>query len=444
MIMRLLLFLMALTFTTNCGSNLKTIDSSSYLSNPVNLEFLSGPNVMNISINGSTCGNVLNSSSLNLTPTLNSLCASVTICDTNASNCQKISGLRIDTVHAGLRIFKSAINSSTLTALTPVQVSSKNLAILENLSSTDILWGSIYQAKITLGGQTTPNLTTLQIIDNGTLSTGSDQSAAGSSLLTTLNSITSPASNFTLITAPNDTYTYNGILGIGPEQYRCINNASCLTDTNNNRYFACETTNHTCTSTTATYAQQLINPIMALSENNNGAIISLPSTAPGGSSSKNGYLILGIDTQSNNTSTGMTAFSCSNYYSELTTSLQGTIFSSSRFQTLNNQNLIASNIPASPNSPNYYMPYSVQTLKGSILGTNSHLDFQIYIGNSLIIATNYQNYATLSVFSEFAMYNNKSTGYDAIYGLPFFLGRNVFIGFENSRSNLGSGKYYAF
>jgi hypothetical protein len=444
------LFLILLFFTTSCESSLKTIDSSNYLLNPTTLAFLFGSNIMDISINGTNCGPVYDSSNQILTPNLNSLCASVTICDSNSSHCQTIPGLRIDTVHAGLRIFKSAINNSTLNALTPViqgtSPNELNLATFQVLQESYVLWGSIYEANITLGGETTPTPTTLQIIDNGTLSTGSDQSSASSALLTTLNNTTNPASNFTLITAPTGTYAANGILGIGPEQYycNCYAGSNCI-NANNNQYFACSTTTYACNSTATPLNQQLKNPITALSQNNNGAILSLPSVPAGGSSSKNGYLILGIDTQSNNASTGMTVFPCTNDRSEFKTTLQGNTFQYSLFQTLSNYNYIGSNLSiASSSSPQYYTPSSVQTLRGSILGTTNYLDFQLYIGNSLTINNYYQTSRALCVFSEFAAYNNNNSGYNTLYGLPFFLGRNVFIGFESASSNLGSGRYYAF
>jgi len=235
-------------------------------------------------------------------------------------------------------------------------------------------------------------------------------------------------------------------LGIGPEQYYCNSYAgsNCI-NTNNNQYFACSTTTYAFNSTATPLNQPLKNPITALSQNNNGAILSLPSVPAGGSSSKNGYLILGIDTQSNNASTGMTVFPCTNDHSEFKTTLQGNTFQYSLFQTLSNYNCVESNLPiASSSNPQYYTPSSVQTLRGSILGTTNHLDFQLYIGNSLTISNYYQTSRALCVFSEFAAYNNNNSGYNTLYGLPFFLGRNVFIGFESASSNLGSGRYYAF
>jgi len=141
----------------------------------------------------------------------------------------------------------------------------------------------------------------------------------------------------------------------------------------------------------------------------------------------------------------MTVFPCTNDHSEFKTTLQGNTFQYSLFQTLSNYNCVESNLPiASSSNPQYYTPSSVQTLRGSILGTTNHLDFQLYIGNSLTISNYYQTSRALCVFSEFAAYNNNNSGYNTLYGLPFFLGRNVFIGFESASSNLGSGRYYAF
>ena len=62
-----------------------------------------------------------------------------------------------------------------------------------------------------------------------------------------------------------------------------------------------------------------------------------------------------------------------------------------------------------------------------------------YVDNaSTILNTN----ANWSVFPTLAGPSGDPTSFD--WGLPFFFGRNVFIGFEGRTSSLGSGAYFAF
>jgi len=441
-------FLILLTLITSCSSEIKTIDSSSFLSNSNTLETLSGENFLNISISGYTCSGIKDSTNTAITPGINAACATITLCDTSGTNCQSISGLRIDTVTAGIHIFKKSIDTTHLTAISQPD-SGPPLAtyfLLSPSSPLDVAWGNVYQAKMKVG-TTLTNSINVNIIDDGTTSLGSGQS---SHISTTLqNDLTMTTVN--VISNPTQNYPFNGILGIGPSEYYCGSNCTSTDKTKNSLYYyTCDSVAHTCTFASPALPKQLNNPIRALSKNNNGVIVKLPSVAPGGAPPVTGYLIFGIDSEKNNASTGKTAFPISATDKIITTSVENTLLPKSRFNLLNPMNTLSitqANLPQTVGTDGitYYSPLNVQTLRGSAIKTSGHLDFQIFIGNSYAIANQYTVYTANPVFSEFTSFTTfDKNSIQAVYGVPFFLGRDFFIGFENQVSNLGTGPYYAF
>jgi hypothetical protein len=89
---------------------------------------------------------------------------------------------------------------------------------------------------------------------------------------------------------------FNGILGVGLFAQDCGN--GCVTKANNMTYYGCNTTD--CVGIKVPLAQQVTNPVTALPTDNNGVIIDLPTVNLGGEPNANGYVILGIGTQTNN------------------------------------------------------------------------------------------------------------------------------------------------
>ena len=169
---------------------------------------------------------------------------------------------------------------------------------------------------------------------------------------------------------------------------------------------------------------------------NNGVIVSLPTVSSAGASSATGYLILGIDTQSNNASSGVTAYGVSSGY--LTTTFNGVL--NGFLDTGSNGFFFAdSAIPTSKTSSGFYAPSCTLSLAATNTGTanpqnTGTVDFQIANADSLFTGSN-------NVFFNLGGPTPDST-FD--WGLPFFLGRNVFIGIQGTSSSLGAGPYWAY
>jgi hypothetical protein len=223
-------------------------------------------------------------------------------------------------------------------------------------------------------------------------------------------------------------------LGVGLFAQDC--GSGCTNGANNGIYYSCSGSN--CTGTAVALASQVQNPVGLLPQDNNGVILQLPSVPLGGSPSVNGSLVLGIGTQSNNGPSGVTAYSA-DQLGEFTTTFNGTAYSS--FIDSGSNGLFfpspGSSLPDCP-APNsgWYCPSSTASLsatnKGASGSPSGAVSFQIGNFDSLINSSN-------NVFADIGGSNGE---FD--WGLPFFFGRNVYVGLEGKGTSLGTGPYWAY
>ena len=365
-------------------------------------------NVLSLTVNGSLCSSANNSSYPNKP------CVSVTVCSPGTQTCQTINDILVDSGSYGLRIFQSVL---TGVALQQVSSSSGSLTECVQFADGTADWGPVQTADIVLGNE--PAVTVpIQVIDStfGTV----------------------PASCGTPDTSPAGA-GFNGILGIGLFAEDC--GPRCAAVANNGLYYACS--GSTCTPTTASLANQVQNPVAHLPVDNNGVILQLPSIPPGGTTSVDGSLILGIGTQSNNTPGAVTAYPA-NSSGDFTTVFNGITFSRSFIDSGSNglffDNSSLSTIPACTSGIafGWFCPSSTQSLSATNRGfagsPSGAVPFQI--GNAAILFSSVNN-----VFMELGA-PSPGTSFD--WGLPFFLGRNVYVGIEGKTSSLGTGPYWAY
>jgi hypothetical protein len=189
-------------------------------------------------------------------------------------------------------------------------------------------------------------------------------------------------------------------------------------------------------------ANQVINPVAALSVDNNGVIVEISSVALGGVTSVNGSLILGIGTQTNNQPpTTVTEYPADPIYGQFTTIFNGETFTDACFIDSGSNGLFFDDPMIAPCSPSssgsgFFCPSSTLSLSatnsgysGSPTGTVS---FEIGNATTLLDTSN-------NVFIELGA---NSSDFD--WGLPFFFGRNVYVGIEGTSSSLGAGPYWAY
>ena len=384
-----------------CGASMTAITSTigtGAVSGATNTVIATGPNVMSIT---SGCGYV------------NEPCVSVTICEPGTSTCQTIPNVLLDTGSYGLRLFSSAISLSLTNSTNSSGATyAECVGFLDGSSE----WGVIAKADVELGAETASSVP-IHILNASYMATGrpSDCSSPDAS--------------------PSDV-GFNGILGVGLFQQDC--GAYCVTGTTSTPYYTCS--GSTCSVTTIALANQVTNPVSMLPTNNNGVIVQLAAVVAPAVTSSSGGLILGIGTQTNNTLIGTTTFTTDSS-GNFSTNWNGHTYASSFIDSGSNGLFFpsTSSTPACTDTSftDWYCPTGLISLSAVNVGhsgTTGTVPFYIYNAESILNNNNYVASANLS--------GSYSDGFD--WGLPFFFGRTVAVGIENTSSNLGSGMYWAY
>ena len=380
-------------------------------------------NVMTVTVNGSQCGNANYQYP-------NEPCASVTICDPGTSLCQTIDNILVDTGSFGLRIFRSVIT----VPLVPLTQGTGTLAECVQYGDGSSQWGAIEYADVKLAGEPAVKVP-IQVVD--------------STYATAPGPCTSAQS--TPDTDPQEA-GFNGILGVGLLAQDC--GSYCVTNSGNSQYYTCS--GSTCTMAVASLSNQVQNPVALLPVDNNGVLLQLPSVPASGAAEINGSLIFGIGTKANNTPSGVTTYAADGSTQEFSTvfsAYSATAVSSfidsgsSMFfiPTPSNANQLpdCSSSQGGNNSTltGFFCPASTQSFSAtnySVTGpTNGNVSFQIANASDLINSgfSVFMNLGGLSATGSTAYFD---------WGLPFFYGRNVYVGFEGASSKLGTGPYWAY
>ncbi|HUN54134.1 MAG TPA: DUF3443 family protein [Smithella sp.] len=402
----------ATTITATSGS----INGSTLLTVETNNN--NNDNHLTITVNGDTlCTNAYP----------NKPCVSVTVCTPGSNtDCQIINDILLDTGASGLRIFSSVLT------ITPTQVTSGsgNLADCIQYADGSADWGPVQTVDVILGNEPAVTMP-IHVIDS-TFGTNAEQiqSLCG-----------------TPDVSPN-TAGFNGLLGVGLFAQDC--GSTCVSVTSNQMYYSCS--GSVCSPTAVPLSNQVPNPVALLPLDNNGVVVELPSVALGGKTSIQGDLYLGIDTRSNNSSSGATMYpadpSSGNFITVFPVT-GGNTYSSSFIDTGSNalffdagsQNAL---ITCSTGiATGWYCPSSTlsftATTKGYLGSPAANIPFSI--GNADTLFSPQTNW----VFSELgAPYDSSTISAFFDWGLPFFMGRSVYVGLEKTSSNLGKGPYWAY
>jgi hypothetical protein len=345
------------------------------------------------------------------------LYTSVTLCTPGTSSCATINGVLVDTGSTGLRILSSALPSGLPL---PQQTDAKNNPVGECFPFVSgSTWGPVHTVDMQIAGEKASSFP-MQIIGDETFAAIPTSCSSNGPTMQSLADLGA-----------------NGILGIGNFKADC--GPACAAESSIGIYFSCPSTG--CQEITQPIAEQLPNPVSPFATDNNGVIIELPSVNAEGVVSANGELIFGIGTQSNN-ALGSASVLTLNGNGDFTTSFQGKTFTNSFVDTGSNAlfflNSASTGIPACKDVTFFYCPTSTDPLSATNQGQN---------GVSTAINMNVANAdSLLSSSSPNFLFNNLagpgSENFD--WGLPFFLGRNVFIGFEGENISGNAGPFTAY
>ena len=375
----------------------------------------------------------------------NGIFTSVTVCAPGSTtNCQTIPNVLVDTGSVGLRVLSSALTVS----LPNVQDSSGNV-VQECLQFGDFsyVWGPVALASIQfpgtgemalqVPGQTANSGIPIQMI------------AASPSFAVPTGCLAAPQSpGMAFDDNTLENLGANGILGIGNFPQDC---GSGCTTASGSLYYVCP--GGVCQSLGVALQQQLWNPVAAFSSvDNNGVSISLPSVPATGAASVTGSLIFGIETQSDNSLGSAQIYEIDQYGN-----FPQVVYNGIAYTSPNNGSFIdtGSNaiffsdaaslastgiIECTGQNAGYYCPSATLPFTVTPHGANS---VQGAVQFSIANAANLVS-SGFSAFSDLG--GDSGTGPSTDYvdlGLPFFLGRSVFVGIAGTSNTYPNG-YWAF
>jgi hypothetical protein len=341
---------------------------------------------------------------------------SVTVCAPGGSPCQTIQNVLVDTGSYGLRLVNSAA-SSVLGSL-PVETSASGAQLAEcGQFVTSYTWGSVRLATVKLAGETASSIPIQILGDLGS----SNVPSSCSNGLTQANTVAQLGAN--------------GIIGVGVAPNDC--GAACAVSTSSSTYYACASSS-SCSQTTVAQSKQVANVVANFAADNNGVVISLGNPSGGTAS---GTLTFGVNTQANNTVPGSATRMTTDSAGDVSGTLSSTSYSTAFLDTGSNGYFFKApsgvSLPTCSDSPDFYCPSATTTLAGTVTGLNGSqesISVSIANGDQLF---NSGGYALAGLGGTF------DTSGVLDLGLPFFFGRNVYFGFDESLTT-GTAPYAAF
>jgi len=339
---------------------------------------------------------------------------SVTVCRPGTSICQTIDHILLDTGSYGLRLL-APLNTSL--GLPQVKWPSGDVAAECSPFISGFTWGSTAIADVKLGGEVAASQTIQLVGDhpNGVTTIPSDCTSVGNNIGTLA------------------ALGAKGMLGVGLLKEDCGN--ACVNSAISGAYYACSSATSSCTPVTMPLQYQVSNPVASFSKDNNGVILTMPAIAPGGAKSIAGTLTFGIGTQANNAIQGESKY-VANSSGDFTTVYKGVSMTKSFIDSGSNGLFFDdASLTKCVTSTDFYCPTTSESLTATTMSYDG--------SGSGDIAFTIENVDNLSAGATAAYaggvhVGHQSNGFD--WGLPFFFGRRVFVGFAGTTG----GGYWAY
>lgn len=361
---------------------------------------------MPVTVNGALCNAATS------VDYVNKPCVQVTVCVPGTATCQVVDDVLLDTGSYGLRLFRQALPLD----LPAVTVAGGALASCVQFADGSADWGPVVTASVRLGdaGAVT---TAIQVID----------AAFG----------TVPPSCGTPEASPAEA-GLNGILGVGVFLEDC--GPGCANSAANGLYFACGPGG--CAGTRVPVASQVQNPAALLTGLENGLVVDLPAVGAGGAAAADGEVRFGIGRTADTAPAGVTRYPL-DPFGRVTSRIAGDA-STGILDTGSNGLFLE--LPAAAALPACGAPDLGWLCPGATAALTA--DFRTGSGTfgppiAFEVADAGALFGTGNrVFRNLGGGGFPGFGHD--WGLPFHLGRRVYVGFEGRSSPLGTGPYVAF
>jgi hypothetical protein len=337
----------------------------------------------------------------------------ITLCVPGTTSCQTIEDVAVDTGSSGVRIVASALSSISL----PAAPGTGGTLVECGMFGSGYTWGSVRLADVKVAGEVAARIPIQLVGDPEFPTVPSECSDSGPPLDTQME------------------FDSNGLFGINQIIADC-GEACIAPNPTPGAYYGC--TGSTCSVAAVPVAQQISNPIASFSSDNNGSVLEFPSVGPNGSATLNGKLIFGIGTQDNNALGDATVLT-TDTFGNFSTQFDGQVLSESFIDS--GTNFLAFNdgsIPACSEPSFLFCPNSTLSLSAVNVGLNgTHSTVSFTVANALNLLEGAPN----SAFDNIA-----GPGFTGSFdwGLPFFLGRNVFVALQGASTPGGKGPYFAY
>ncbi len=343
---------------------------------------------------------------------------SVTLCAPGTKNCKTIDYVSVDTGSSGVRILSSALSGGLML---PQQTASTGSSLAECFAFADgYTWGSVRLADVTIAGETAAKIPIHLIGDPAFGSVPADCSSTGPSEDTV------------------ETFGGNGIIGINQIVPDCGDFCAATNPVQSGVYYSCGT--GTCAPVAVATADQVSNPIASFATDNNGAVLEFPTVAPAGAPTLGGTLTFGIGTQGNN-ALGGAAVQTVDAYGNFTTIYKGATLATSFIDSGSNSLGFDDSSIADCSSPlvGFFCPASTLSLTAQNKGRNGVTTTVMFsVGNAQTLLGNSSDAA----FDDVAGPGLDSNTFD--WGLPFFMGRTVYVALDGATTSGGKGPYFAY
>jgi len=362
---------------------------------------------------------------------VNGIFTSVTICQPGSSVCQTIPNVLVDSGTVGLRLLSSAVTLP----LPAVTVDGNALQECVSFADGSYVWGPVMSATIQLAGERAGSVP-IQLIDSSSPTQYPIPNACTSAGGFDLNTVAALGAN--------------GLLGIGVFQQDC--GVNCTTSARPNLYYHCFGSG--CLGATVPLGSQLQNPVWMFPQDNNGVLISLPPIPAGGIRFASGQLIFGIGTQTNNGLGGAQVYT-TDPNGNFTTTYHGVAYPRSYIDSGSDAyyflNFTRTGMGECTNNPGWYCPIlpalnylpTFTVTNAGQNGTSGQVTFTIHNADALFSAGGGVNAAFSNIGASSGSSMSRSDYFD--FGVPFFYGRNVFVGIENMTGPNGvAGPYWAY
>lgn len=403
----LVLTLLAGLTLAGCGGGGSTGQAPTPLPQVSQAEFSQGLPLKSVGFGGNTIAQAAS----NVVPVSiaakNLMLVAVTVCRPSTATCVTVDKVMLDTGSVGLRLYAPAVQN----ALAPVAGSSTAEC---GIFGSFYTWGPLREADVRLGALQASNIR-VQLYGDGSVPAASAVGCGDSS------------SGRLADPLPSKT-GFNGILGVKGLQ------------ADSQSYYSCSTAS--CSAVTLTMAEKLPNPVSKLPIDANGYSIQMPSIPESGANGVAGAFVLGVGTRPNNSlpATVTTIPLDSNQGFQLwmggvaATALvdSGTgVYALPKAQGLSLPTCAgpeaAVYCPANPMSLAILMKPSFSPT--AVVGTNLTIgDGAAFLSNSMVASSTVATAVPATV---------SSFGVDALLGVPFFFGRNIYFGIEGQPVSTG-------